>query len=35
MAKDSALVQVEEIEQAIKVMRGQRVLLDHVLARLY
>jgi hypothetical protein len=35
MAKKLPLIQPEEIERAIKVVRGQRVLLDSDLARLY
>jgi hypothetical protein len=35
MAKDPPLVRPEQIEQAIKVVRGQRVMLDSDLARLY
>jgi len=35
MAKDPSLARAEQIEQAIKVVRGQRVMLDSNLARLY
>jgi hypothetical protein len=35
MAKDLSLARPEQIEQAIKVVRGHRVLLDSDLARLY
>src|SRR5215831_1281419 len=35
MAKDLSPARAEQIEQAIKVVRGQRVLLDSDLAQLY
>jgi hypothetical protein len=35
MAKDRSLARAEQIEQVIKVVRGQRVMLDAELARLY